>query len=166
MNNLTKLAAVLVMRHVWNRVPPEIIRFPDPRLYQSCEWVGEIDDEVREIAKHLVETLKRVSYGLGVGLAAPQLGYSKRIIAFRLPRRKYVCMVNPQIISKRFKIRSLERCLSFRGLHAIKRYLWIKVKFFDLGGREHTLILKRTPAIVMQQEIDHLNGILVSDHKR
>jgi peptide deformylase len=172
-NHLSKLATVILIRHVWNKIPPEILKYPNHHLHKNCKWVDEVNDEVLKIADTLINVLRRVSYGFGVGLAAPQLGYNKRMVAFKLPRKlrkifqkKYVCMINPLIVDKKHKVRSMERCLSFKGLHFIKRYLWIKISFYDVSGNKHIIRLAGTPAIVMQQEVDHLNGVLVNDHKK
>jgi len=150
------------IRHVWRRKPKNIIQAPDPRLLRRCVEVREIDDEVKKIAEDLIFTLKKVSYGLGIAIAANQIGYNKRIVAFRLPRRRYVCMINPEITRATRKRVAVERCLSLKGIHKTRRYRRINVSYIDLSGNKQEIYLQGLPAVIMQQEIDHLNGVLLN----
>ncbi|MDG5789490.1 peptide deformylase [Evansella sp. AB-P1] len=113
-------------------------------------------------------------YGLraGVGLAAPQINVSKRMIAVRVPDHNdnliNVGIYNPKIISHSVETTYLENgegCLSVdRDVPGIvPRYARIKVQGINQEGEKVTLKLKGLPSIVFQHEIDHLNGIMFYD---
>ncbi|WP_078554973.1 peptide deformylase [Bacillus alkalicellulosilyticus] len=108
----------------------------------------------------------------GIGLAAPQIAISKRIIAVHLPDEgdgELSCVVfNPKIVSHSVEMTHLENgegCLSVDREVAgpVPRYARITVKGYDMDNQEVTYRLKGLPAIVFQHEIDHLNGIMFYD---
>lgn len=113
-------------------------------------------------------------YGLrpGIGLAAPQLGVSKRMIAIHVEDDGEVysyALFNPKIVShstQKSYLAGGEGCLSVdREVPGyVPRYAKITVKSVDLEGKEVKIRLKGLPAIVFQHEIDHLNGIMFYDH--
>lgn len=114
-------------------------------------------------------------YGLrpGIGLAAPQIGVSKKMIAIHVTDENEelysYALFNPKIIShstQRSYLAGGEGCLSVdREVPGyVPRYAKITVKAVDLEGKEIKLRLKGLPAIVFQHEIDHLNGIMFYDH--
>ncbi|MCY1569534.1 peptide deformylase [Staphylococcus pettenkoferi] len=120
------------------------------------------------------ETAKKYGLRSGVGLAAPQINLSKRMIAVYLPDdgngKSYdLMLVNPKIMSHSVQEAYLptgEGCLSvdkdIPGL--VHRNYRITVKAYDIDGNELKLRLKGYPAIVVQHEIDHLNGVMFYDH--
>ncbi|CAH2716500.1 Peptide deformylase 2 [Neobacillus rhizosphaerae] len=114
-------------------------------------------------------------YGLrpGIGLAAPQINISKRMIAVHLTDDKGIlysyALFNPKIIShsvEKAYLQSGEGCLSvdeaIPGL--VPRHARVTVKGINLAGEEVKLRLKGLPAICFQHEIDHLNGVMFYDH--
>lgn len=113
-------------------------------------------------------------YGLrpGIGLAAPQIGVSKRMIAVHVEDNDELysyALFNPKIVShstQKSYLASGEGCLSVdREVPGfVPRYAKITVKAVDLEGKEIKIRLKGLPAIVFQHEIDHLNGIMFYDH--
>ncbi|WP_449539857.1 peptide deformylase [Ferdinandcohnia sp. Marseille-Q9671] len=114
-------------------------------------------------------------YGLrpGVGLAAPQINISKRMIAVHVKDDNdclhSYALFNPKIIShsvEKSYLTSGEGCLSVDRIVPgyVPRYAKIKVRGTSLAGEEMTIKLKGLPAIVFQHEIDHLNGIMFYDH--
>lgn len=113
-------------------------------------------------------------YGLrpGIGLAAPQLGISKRMIAIHVEDEDQLysyALFNPKIVShstQKSYLAGGEGCLSVdREVPGfVPRYAKITVKAVDLEGKEIKIRLKGLPAIVFQHEIDHLNGIMFYDH--
>jgi peptide deformylase len=109
----------------------------------------------------------------GVGLAAPQINVSKRMIAVHIADEKgqlySYALINPKIVShsvEKAYLASGEGCLSVDDPHPgyVPRYARITVKGVDSVGKEVTIRLKGLPAIVFQHEIDHLNGIMFYDH--
>jgi len=108
----------------------------------------------------------------GIGLAAPQLGISKRMIAIYLlddnDKWHQYAWFNPKIVSHSVEVTYLETgegCLSVdREVPGyVPRYARIKVKAFDLNNKEVTVKLRGLPAIAVQHEIDHLNGVMFYD---
>lgn len=109
----------------------------------------------------------------GIGLAAPQINVSKKMIAIHVRDNKdklySYALFNPKIIShsvEKAYLSSGEGCLSvdenIPGF--VPRHARITVKAYDMDGKEIQLRLKGMPAIVFQHEIDHLNGIMFYDH--
>lgn len=96
--------------------------------------------------------------------AQKQIGYNTRIIGIKRSYGDYQIMVNPEIVERKWTALSLSTCLSLKGLHILPRDFWVKVHYRDLSGATHEEILRFASATLMQQEIDHLNGILVSDY--
>lgn len=161
-----------------------IIRDGHPTLRQKAQDVPlPISDENRNILKSMREFLINSQdeetankYGLrsGVGLAAPQINVPKKMIAVYLPDdgsgKSYdLMLVNPKVISHSIQEAYLptgEGCLSvdknIPGL--VHRKNRITVKATDIDGKEVKLRLKGYPAIVVQHEIDHINGVMFYDH--
>ena len=110
----------------------------------------------------------------GIGLAAPQIGISKRMIAIHIPAEDVdeplsCALFNPRIIShsnEKTYLSTGESCLSVDKQYAgyVPRYARIKVKANDMNGEEVQLSLTGLASICMQHEIDHLNGVLYYDH--
>jgi len=161
----------------------DIIRDGHPTLRKVAEEVSlPPSDEDKKILESLIEYLKNSQdpeiaerYGLrpGIGLAAPQINVSKRMIAVHVEdenEKLYsYALFNPKIIShsvERAYLASGEGCLSvdkpIPGY--VPRYARVTVKGYDSEGNEIKLRLKGLPAIVFQHEIDHLNGIMFYDH--
>ena len=143
----------------------EIIKESNNLLHKKCELVSNFN-EAKQIAGELLLIIKSVSkwWNRWLGFAANQIGYSKRIIALRKSKNEYEILINPILLEKRFPFPYLEKCYSLPSLkeiYLVKRYLWAKVKYQDLQGRSHEMILKGPSAIY--QEIDHIDGILVSE---
>ena len=162
-----------------------IIRVGHPTLRKRAEKLTfPLSEEVQKLAHDLMEFLENSQdekiaekYHLraGVGLAAPQVDRSIRMTAVLVPGAeveepifKHV-LVNPTIVSESVQKAALaegEGCLSVdRDVPGyVPRADRIKLRWFDLDGNEHVQRLKDYPAIVVQHEIDHLNGILFFDH--
>lgn len=140
----------------------DILKEPNQLLHRQCEPVRDFDEATR-IAEELLTAIKSVAkfWNPWLGLAANQIGFSKRMIVLRKSKNDYEIMINPILIEKKFPFPYLERCYSVNGLYLVKRYLWTKVKYQDLESNWHEIILKGINAIY--QEVDHINGVLVSD---
>jgi peptide deformylase len=160
----------------------DIIRDGHPTLRKVAEEVAlPASDEDKQILHSLLEYVKNsqdpeisLQYNLrpGIGLAAPQINVSKRMIAVHVKDEKdklfSYALMNPKIVShsvERSYLTSGEGCLSvdenIPGY--VPRYARITVKGYDEDGTEIKLRLKGLPAIVFQHEIDHLNGIMFYD---
>ncbi|WLD94996.1 peptide deformylase [Alkalihalobacillus sp. AL-G] len=161
----------------------DIIKEGDPVLRKRAEEVTLPPKEkdlntLKEMHEFLVNSQDpdmSVKYNLrpGIGLAAPQIGLSKRMIAVLIEdenEKLYsYALFNPRIVSHSVQLAYLESgegCLSVdRDVPGfVPRYAKIKVKAIDIDGNEIELRLKGLPAIVFQHEIDHLNGIMFYDH--
>ncbi|WP_164217863.1 peptide deformylase [Virgibacillus sp. YIM 98842] len=161
----------------------DIVREGHPSLTAVAEEVSvPISDEDKHLLEEMLTFLKnsqneeiaeKYSLRPGVGLAAPQLGINKRLIAVHfddLNGKHYSYgMVNPKIISHSVEKAYLaggEGCLSVdRNVEGyVPRYARITVKATDQNGETVKLRLKGYAAIVVQHEIDHLNGIMFYDH--
>lgn len=149
----------------------EIKKYPDPILKKKCQEVKEITKEIQNLGWDMIETMVGA---LGIGLAAPQIGELKRIIAVHLiqersPEEKIAkrpqILINPKIIKKsRETIIDEEGCLSFPELWLkIKRAKTVTVEALDLKGQKIQIEAEGLPARVLQHEIDHLDGILFID---
>lgn len=161
----------------------DIIRDGHPTLRKAAEEVGmPPSEEDKQILTSLLEYVINSQnneiaekYGLrpGIGLAAPQINVSKRMIAVHVTGEKdelySYALFNPKIIShsvEKAYLKSGEGCLSvdepIPGY--VPRYARVTVKGINTDGKEVKLRLKGLPAICFQHEIDHLNGIMFYDH--
>jgi len=136
----------------------EIKKYPDPVLKKRTEKVIEITPEIKELISNMKETLKQRG---GVGLAAPQVGVSKKIIIIRT-KNKLMAFINPNIIKKGLKkICETEGCFSFPDLWLeIKRAETIRARALNEEGKEIIIDIRGFLSMVLQHEIDHLDGIL------
>lgn len=142
----------------------EILKYPDPFLKTVCEPVLELNDETKSIIIDLVETLKLSTSG--VGLAAPQIGYNKRIFCMKNLTGDIKVVINPIIhsMNMKSKIKNLEGCLSVQFFSAqLMRYGEIDVEYRDVNFNTVEETLNNQEAIIFQHEFDHLNGILFID---
>lgn len=147
-----------------------ILTVPNKILTDKSERVQSINEEVRNIINELIETANAQVEPEAAGLAAPQIGYNKRIILVRdfkvLPNDKMLItnniLINPRIISESKDTEvDWESCLSIPNMYGkVKRPYSIKVIYTDEKGIEKKIKAKDFYARVIQHEVDHLNGIL------
>lgn len=141
----------------------KIRKIGDPVLREKSKNVGKIDSKLLELVNDMIDTLN--SEG-GVGLAAPQIGITRRVIIVNFDD-KIRTFINPVIeVLDDKKIESDEGCLSIYSIKGfcVKRFPRVKVKAKDLEGNDITLVAEDLLARIFQHEIDHLNGILYIDH--
>ena len=138
----------------------KIFKYPDPILKKKAEEVKEITQETRDLIKKMKEIVRGDE--MTVGLAAPQMGVSKRIIIVQT-ERGLTAFINPEIIEKTKETETAEEgCLSLPGIFLnIKRWKRITVKALDEQGKNIEVRADGFIARVFQQEIDHINGILI-----
>ena len=130
----------------------EIRKFNEKILRKKAEPVGKIDDEIKKLVFDMIKTMK---VNGGVGLAAPQVGVSKRIIVVQNNP-----LINPLIVKRGgAKLLDEEGCLSFPGIYLnIKRFNEIEVEALSIEGKKIRFKAKELLARVIQHEIDHING--------
>lgn len=133
----------------------------DPILRQVAEPVTEFNDDLRQLVQDMALVMVTNN---GIGLAAPQVGVSKRIILANVDIPGNV-LINPEIIEVEGQYTYKEGCLTFPGLFLeVKRAKSISVRYQDIEGNQHETTLQNLFAVVVQHEIDHLNGKLFIDH--
>ena len=140
----------------------DIRTFGDPVLRRKAKPVQVIDDEIRDICKLMVEVMIREN---GVGLAAPQIGISKRIFVLDADDEFHI-LINPELIELSEEIEGTkEGCLSVPGVDAIvERSTRAVVEGINLKGEDVRLEGEGLIARAIQHEVDHLNGNLFLDH--
>ena len=121
-----------------------------------------MDRPLRRLVDNMVETM---DYFRGVGLAAPQVGVSLRIIVVRLPGEEPVILINPEVTDAAGEQQVIEGCLSVPGYRGeLVRHAEVTVKGRDLRGKTMKIKAGGLMAEALQHEIDHLDGILYLDH--
>lgn len=135
---------------------------PDPALRQKAKRVTRINDSTQRLIDDLVETMRAAP---GVGLAAPQVGVSLRVIVVEVPEEPLYTLVNPEVVKKSGERRVEEGCLSVPGYKAtITRSVSVTVKAQDRTGKPCRIKATGLLAQALEHEIDHLNGILYIDY--
>jgi peptide deformylase len=142
-----------------------ILRYPDKRLREKAQPVAVVDDEIRQLCDDLAETMYAAP---GVGLAAPQIGVSKRIfvidIASADEKSELRVFINPEFVSREGETVWEEGCLSFPGIHEeVQRAARVTVRALGLDGKPFELTAEGLLAIAIQHEYDHLEGTLMID---
>ena len=147
-----------------------IVLYPDPRLKTACESIATIDDITRTTAQNLLDTMD-AGPPRTVGIAAPQIGSMTRLTIVdtsRNPKHSgghgLLILINPQIVAHDGEQFFREGCLSLPDYTAnIRRYQSITVEALSLEGEPLTIDAEGFESVVLQHEIDHLDGILFLD---
>lgn len=147
----------------------EILKLPDPRLKAVAEEVGVFDDELRDFIADLEET--RRSGPAAVGIAAPQVGRTQRIVILDcsntrkpVPNHGHLVLVNPEITEWDGFELGREGCLSVPDYTGnVIRAERVRVKARDAGGAPLEFEMSGFEARALQHEVDHLDGILFVD---
>ncbi|WP_243354292.1 peptide deformylase [Bacillus litorisediminis] len=136
-----------------------IIMHPDPLLEQTCERVEIFDSKLKRLVRDMFETMYEAD---GVGLAGPQIGVLKQIAVVDADEEiGPIVLINPEIYDQNGEELGVEGCLSIPSLYGeVVRSQSIKVKAFDVKGRQFDLKASGFVARAIQHEIDHLQGIL------
>jgi peptide deformylase len=142
----------------------EIITNPNDALRQKAKKIKNDELETKQFTKLLDDMAKTMLEKDGIGLAAPQVGISKRIIIINT-KDGPMAMINPRISKKSWrKDTEEEGCLSVPGIYGnVKRHSTIKLKLTTPKGKDLEIEAKGLFARVIQHEIDHLDGILFID---
>ncbi|MFK0666413.1 peptide deformylase [Aeromonas salmonicida] len=142
----------------------DILTIPDPRLRIKAERVEDIT-AVQSLIDDMLETLYTTENG--IGLAATQVGRKEAIVIIDLSesRDQPLILINPEVISGTDKAFGQEGCLSIPDYYAdVERYSSVVVSALDRHGNQLTMESSEFLAIVMQHEIDHLDGNLFIDY--
>lgn len=142
----------------------QILHYPDPRLYNRAEAVSRVDDEIRTLVDDMFETMYAAP---GIGLAAIQVNVPLRVIAIDISKDKRdpLCLINPELISKRGTLEIEEGCLSVPGVYEmVHRAEQIRVRALNRAGESFELDAEDLLAACIQHEIDHLDGKLFVDY--
>ena len=143
----------------------EIVTYPDKFLSQPTQPLEDIDGKVQEMIERMSKTMYEAP---GVGLAAIQVGWNRSLLIYDVNRdekRSLHVLINPRIITSEGEVLSEnEGCLSVPDFRAdVKRAAAISVEGYDRDGKPVKLDAEGFLAIVLQHEIDHLNGTLFID---
>ena len=140
----------------------KVIKFGDPVLRSKASPVTEFDRGLAEEAERMIAVMRD---GMGVGLAATQLGILRRILVFQAGAdAPATALVNPEIewSSERELASAEEGCLSLPGVVLdVERPLHVRVRGLDPGGEQIAIEASGLEARVLQHEIDHLDGVLI-----
>ena len=148
----------------------EIRVYPDPVLKEVCTPVERLDAGTDALIQDLVDTM--LDAGHSVGVAAPQIGVSHRVVVVDVSGSKMgrdnnhglLTMINPEIIRKEGSKVMREGCMSVPDYTGnVTRAKNIVVQFLDRDGRERVINSKGFEAVAIQHEIDHLDGLLFLD---
>jgi peptide deformylase len=149
----------------------DIVIAPAPVLAAKAEPVAKVDSSIKKLMDDMLETMYDAP---GVGLAAPQIGVSKRVIVIDITvsrstpesEKSPLCLANPVIISKsEDHCIDEEGCLSAPDLFAdVERSCEVEIEYLDYNGKKQSLKADGLLAVCIQHEIDHLDGIMFYEH--
>jgi len=135
--------------------------YGDPVLRQVATPVREITAEIKRIIADMTETMW---HQVGIGLAAPQVGLSYRILVMDDGKGGAQTLINPEIESRSGTIREEEGCLSVPGVFGVvERSKTITVRAMDADGKPVSMEATGLKARIVQHELDHLDGVLFID---
>jgi peptide deformylase len=146
-----------------------IITAPDPRLKIKARPVRVVDDKIRRLMDDMLDTM----YGaIGIGLAAPQVGESSRVIVLDVaregekPQPQPLQLANPEILWRSPELTTgNEGCLSLPEHYAeVTRPAKIRLRYLDYQNEIREIEASGLLAMCLQHEIDHLDGVLFVDH--
>jgi peptide deformylase len=140
----------------------KVRRYGDPVLRRRAAPVETVTSDVRRLVDDMVETMYDE---VGIGLAAPQVGVSLRLMVVGDEEGKGAqALVNPAITAQGGTVTAEEGCLSLPGIFAqVTRSEWVTLQAQDLEGRPIAITARGLRARVFQHEIDHLDGVLFID---
>ena len=147
----------------------DIQMWPSPALRGVAKDVNKIGDDDIELIHDMIETMRDSN---GLGISAPQVGVLKRIIVIDdkktregiLPERDPTVMINPEIIDGFGEMAVEEGCLSLPGQFVIiQRASHITVRYMTIDGENKESDVDGVTAVILQHEIDHLDGKLIID---
>jgi peptide deformylase len=134
-------------------------------LRRKADPVEDFGPELKQLVQDMLDTVVAEE---GVGLAAPQVGKSVRLIVLNIPQENQeslmMPMLNPEILDSGGELEIEEGCLSIPGIREnVKRPEWIRLRYQDLDRKQHEIETDGVMSRVVQHEVDHLDGILFVD---
>ncbi|HHX50215.1 MAG TPA: peptide deformylase [Clostridia bacterium] len=138
----------------------QVVKIGDPVLRDRAREVPRVTPNIEKLLQNMADTMYDAE---GVGLAAPQIGISKRVIVIDAGEG-LLELINPEILEQEGQDRKIEGCLSVPGIQGeVIRAYRVKVKGWDRTGKETVIVGEGLLARALQHEIDHLNGVLFVD---
>jgi len=136
---------------------------PDPILRRKAIKIAKITPQLKKLVENMVETMRDQS---GVGLAANQVGSLQKVAVIETPdMEEPMVLINPEIMKTEGERQVIEGCLSVPGWRGtVNRSEKVRVKAMGLDGKTYRLNAEDLLAQALEHEIDHLNGILYTDH--
>src|SRR5665213_2580805 len=143
----------------------EVVKYPDPVLSKAGETVTVFDADTAQLVEEMFDSMYAAQ---GIGLAAPQIGISKRItvidVSFKERPEDKLALINPVILDKNGKQVEEEGCLSLPDIREkVQRSAWVKVRAQNVKGEWFEVEGEELLARALQHEIDHLDGVLFID---
>ena len=140
----------------------KIVKVGDQTLRTVCKPIDTITPRIVTLLNDMLDTMRNAD---GVGLAAPQVGVLRRAVVVECEPGTVYQMINPEIIESSGEHEDTEGCLSIPGEFGIThRPMEVTVRYTDIHGKEQTVKGEGLLARAFCHEIDHLNGILFTDH--
>jgi peptide deformylase len=138
-----------------------IRQFGDPVLRQKAKRITKVDKSIRRLVDDMIETMHDAP---GIGLAAPQIGVSLRLLIVEATEGEIQVLANPEVVKGSGERIVDEGCLSLPGyVGTVKRHEGVTVKAQNLDGKEIRIKATELLAQALEHEIDHLNGVLFID---
>ena len=140
-----------------------VVQIPNAILRKRAQPVAQITDEIHQLVADMKDTMYHEP---GVGLAAPQIGVSLRVIVYDSPENKegFQVLINPKITKSQGQQKGPEACLSIPDISGdVIRAEEIHVEGLRPDGQTVSLELKHFTARIVQHEIDHIDGVLFID---
>jgi peptide deformylase len=135
--------------------------YGDPVLRRVADPVTAVTPDIRKIIEDMTDSMW---HQVGIGLAAPQVGISLRILVMDNGKGGARAVLNPVITDRRGSLREEEGCLSLPGIFAeVERSKWVRVSALDGEGEPIGFEAQGLQAKIIQHEIDHLDGVLFID---
>jgi len=143
----------------------EVVKYPDPVLARPGGRVTVFDAALRQLVTEMFESMYAAQ---GIGLAAPQIGISKRItvidVSFKKDPKDKLVLINPEVVERTGKQVEEEGCLSLPDIREkVQRAAWVKVKAQNEHGEWFEVEGEELLARALLHEIDHLDGVLFID---
>lgn len=148
----------------------EILLYPDPILKTVCTPVAEIDGETDALVQDLLDTM--IDAGHSVGVAAPQIGVTRRVVVVDVSKSKLgrdnnhgqLVLINPEILEREGQEMTREGCMSVPDYTGnVTRAANVVIQFLDWQGQERVIRATGFEAVAIQHELDHLDGLLFLD---
>jgi len=149
-------------QHLWvfSKERP-VVKYPAEVLRKKAAPVEHVDKRIKKLIQRMTDVLECAN---GIGLAAPQVGESLRVILVAVPDTPIQALVNPEIVKTEGEVVGVEGCLSLPGLYGeVRRFARVEVRYLSPDGRPMKVRMEDLAARVVQHEIDHLDGILFID---